>query len=157
MPLFNHIFISIWHHLLLYEYYVLIRNLIPLIFNEGMLFMNNMNNRHNKCCCSQHEHNHSQNCGCNKMQASPMHHDNGCKTMHHSSECMKDRCCDADSSMHNDPIYGMPLGIGYVPWQQWGEIYNPCDALKAATIFPPLNLPFYGCIPRNCNRSGGAL
>lgn len=75
--------------------------------------------------------------------------------------CMNEKCngCDADSSMHNDPIYGMPVGMGYVPWQQWEEIYNPCDALKAATIFPSLNLPFYGCIPPciHDRSNGGAL
>jgi hypothetical protein len=49
---------------------------------------------------------------------------------------------------HTDPLYGMPLGIGYVPWQQWNKIYEPCEGLANGTIFPELNLPFFGCIPR---------
>jgi len=56
--------------------------------------------------------------------------------------------CDADSSLYNDPLKGMALAIGYVPWQQWCKVYDLCKGLQQGTIFPPLDLPFYGCIPR---------
>lgn len=58
--------------------------------------------------------------------------------------------CDADSSMYSDSLGGMPLGMGYVPWQQWNKVYDINKALERGTIFPELDLPFYGCIPRNC-------
>lgn len=51
-------------------------------------------------------------------------------------------------AIHNDPLYGMPVGMGYVPWQTWSQPYAPEKALNAGTIFAPLDLPFYGCIPK---------
>lgn len=63
--------------------------------------------------------------------------------------------CDADSSMNNDPLQGMPVGMGYVPWQQWRKTYPYNEGLASGTIFPCLNLPFYGCIPRGYRNSKG--
>lgn len=37
------------------------------------------------------------------------------------------------------------VGMTYVPWQHWGEVYEPCRALKYGTLFPILNKPFVGC------------
>ena len=35
-----------------------------------------------------------------------------------------------------------PLAMAYVPFQQWGEVYNDEEALCRGTIFPDLDLPF---------------
>ncbi len=35
-----------------------------------------------------------------------------------------------------------PAGMGYVPWQQWGQTYTMEQALYRGTIFPELDLPF---------------
>lgn len=35
-----------------------------------------------------------------------------------------------------------PIGMAYVPFQQWGEVYNEDEAFEAGTLFPELNLPF---------------
>lgn len=35
-----------------------------------------------------------------------------------------------------------PLAMAYVPFQQWGEVYDEDDALCAGTLFPALDLPF---------------
>lgn len=35
-----------------------------------------------------------------------------------------------------------PIGMGYVPMQQWGAVYPPDTALQRGTIFPELDLPF---------------
>lgn len=113
--------------------------------------MNNMNCRHTGY--NQYDKNRCQKCGCNKTPAPSMPQNNGCM----KDCCKKNNGCDADSSMHNDPLCGMPIGIGYVPWQQWEEIYDVCNALKAGTMFPSLNLPFYGCVPHNCGKKGGTL
>lgn len=37
-----------------------------------------------------------------------------------------------------------PIAMAYVPWQQWGELYEPDCALKQGTIFKDLNLIFCG-------------
>lgn len=42
-----------------------------------------------------------------------------------------------------------PLGMVYIPIQQWGDTYDDDFALQAGTIFPELNLPF--------GRSGGKI
>ena len=63
-------------------------------------------------------------------------------------------CCDPHAI--DDPLRGMPLGIGYVPMQEWGETYSPDKGLFQGTIFPPLDLPFCGCVPKGfCYRKGG--
>ena len=66
--------------------------------------------------------------------------------------------CRHDSAQNcsGDPLYGMPLAMGYVPWQEWGKIYDPEEGLCNGTIFPELNLPFLGCIPKGWpNGRGG--
>ena len=62
--------------------------------------------------------------------------DNGC-------ERTRNRC-DDDCSRGRDMLYGMPLAMGYVPWQNYECTYEPAQALKAGTIFPELDKPFYG-------------
>ena len=70
-------------------------------------------------------------------------------------------CCNSCSRPstdcpNTDPLRGMPLGIGYVPVQEWGQTYCPDKALQRGTIFPPLDLPFCGCIPKGfrCQKGG---
>ena len=41
-----------------------------------------------------------------------------------------------------DELKNMPIGMAYVPWQQWRMIYEPKEALKRGTIFQELDLPF---------------
>ena len=54
-------------------------------------------------------------------------------------------------SRRNDNSEGMsrfpdktPLAMAYVPFQQWGEVYDDEDALSRGTLFPELDLPFKG-------------
>lgn len=38
-----------------------------------------------------------------------------------------------------------PVGMGYIPWQAWGQTYPLDRALQVGTIFPDLDYPFlYG-------------
>lgn len=37
-----------------------------------------------------------------------------------------------------------PLGMGYVPMQKWGEMYDPQKALCQGTAFPDLDFIFCG-------------
>lgn len=34
------------------------------------------------------------------------------------------------------------VGMAYVPWQKWRNIYEPCKALARGTLFPVLDKPF---------------
>ena len=52
--------------------------------------------------------------------------------------------CDDDCSRGRDMLYGVPLAMGYVPWQNFECTYEPAQALQAGTIFPELDKPFYG-------------
>ncbi|MDO4168090.1 MAG: spore coat associated protein CotJA [Eubacteriales bacterium] len=70
--------------------------------------------------------------------------------------CNTGNTCPEQPCMKKDPLQGMPLGIGYVPIQQWDQTYCPEKALERATIFPCLDLPFCGCVPKSVqNRRGG--
>lgn len=37
-----------------------------------------------------------------------------------------------------------PIGMAYVPVQQWAGIYEPGDAFCRGTVFPELDYPFGG-------------
>ena len=37
-----------------------------------------------------------------------------------------------------------PLGMAYVPVQQWGEVFSDEKALSCGTLFPDLVFPFLG-------------
>jgi hypothetical protein len=41
-----------------------------------------------------------------------------------------------------------PLGMGYVPMQQWGPVYQPEQGFKQGTIFQELDYPF---LMRRCS------
>ena len=36
------------------------------------------------------------------------------------------------------------IAMCYVPWQKWGDLYDPCKALKCGTLFPVFSKPFAG-------------
>lgn len=72
--------------------------------------------------------------------------------------CSMGNTCPDQPCIKQDPLQGMPVGMGYVPIQQWNQeqIYSPDKALGRGTIFPCLDLPFYGCIPKgfHCQKGG---
>ena len=35
-----------------------------------------------------------------------------------------------------------PPGMAYVPYQQWGDVYEADKGFKRGTVFPVLDLPF---------------
>lgn len=47
-----------------------------------------------------------------------------------------------DRAMRQDRMTGMPIGMGYVPWQRWGQTYPLSQGFQRGTIFPELDLPF---------------
>lgn len=50
------------------------------------------------------------------------------------------RCDCPDTSVGGMELY--PIGMGYVPWQQWQQTYALDRGLCRGTIFPELDLPF---------------
>lgn len=99
---------------------------------------------------------------CNRQMAMP-YNDNKhiCQTninphncdCHHDKNMPHENC--AESISHVD-MHNIPIGIGYVPWQQWRKIFALCDGLSQGTIFKELAYPFYGCIPNGfCSQKGG--
>ena len=35
-----------------------------------------------------------------------------------------------------------PLAMAYVPFQEWGDVYDDDEAISRGTLFPDLKLPF---------------
>ena len=56
--------------------------------------------------------------------------------------------CSSCQSTHSDIcLHDAALGMGYIPWQTWGDIYDLNRGLHAGTIFPCLDKPFTGRWP----------
>lgn len=53
---------------------------------------------------------------------------------------MKKSCCD-DPNKH---LQHLAVGMGYVPIQEWCELYDQETAICEGTAFPDLNLVFCG-------------
>ena len=49
-----------------------------------------------------------------------------------------DGCPDTRSKFPEET----PLAMAYVPWQQWQQIYEPCQGFRQGTIFRELDKPF---------------
>jgi len=47
-----------------------------------------------------------------------------------------------ESTMPDEMCGGFELATAYVPYQQWGELYPPGEALMKGTIFPALYRPY---------------
>ncbi len=51
--------------------------------------------------------------------------------------------CARNNSMSAFPAE-TPVGMAYVPYQQWKNVYEPSVALERGTIFEDLDKPFLG-------------
>ena len=117
--------------------------------------MNNYNNYGNRrypsgtCGCANQPARNSNDCGCNTVPARNTN-DCGCTSeVKGATDCgcvigtaeEKDKCCEKD-------LPGKALGMAYVPWQEWKEIYDVCEGFSNGTIFKQLDLDFLG---RRCN------
>lgn len=104
--------------------------IIKLIF-ERILIMDSCN------------HTPERECGCNaptrpmparSMPSRPM-------STRSMPDCSMSQPC---GNMRNDPLAHLPVGMAYVPWQCFQDVYEPDKAFQYGTIFPELNKPFYG-------------
>lgn len=62
----------------------------------------------------------------------PRYGNNGMERCQHPTECRYDTRDE------------FPIGMTYVPWQKWRDIYEPSKALERGTIFAELDKPFLG-------------
>ena len=57
-------------------------------------------------------------------------------------------CCsrkmDGRPDTHDHFPADMPIGMAYVPWQKWQDLYDPDKSLESGTIFEELDKPFLG-------------
>lgn len=51
---------------------------------------------------------------------------------------------DCNCSDRKSLVIKQVPGMTYVPWQYWGNIYEPCKALARGTLFEVLDKPFLG-------------
>lgn len=87
------------------------------------------------CNCSCNCNNSQNNCGNNNVQNGQ---DNNCNcNMSESSACRPE-----------PTLCEFPIGMAYVPIQQWRRLYDICAAFRNGTLFQELNLDFLG---RRCN------
>lgn len=51
-----------------------------------------------------------------------------------------------ENSCRNVPfsLENKSLAMAYVPWQKWGNLYQPDEGFHRGTIFQDLDLPFTG-------------
>ena len=117
--------------------------------------------------CNSHSQNQSNMAsGCNSCSSNQNNIASGCNNHHQNQPRTCDSGCErphdrppencADSISHID-MHNIPIGIGYVPWQKWRNVYALCEGLSQGTIFKELDYPFYGCIPNGfCSQKGGA-
>ncbi len=64
--------------------------------------------------------------------------------------CPQDNCSRDNCSSTNCKHWA--IGMGYVPWQNMSQVYEPAQALRAGTLFPELEKPFYGSMRRGARR-----
>jgi hypothetical protein len=53
-------------------------------------------------------------------------------------------CTDEVTHVHQHKKEHMPIGMAYVPMQEWSEMYDACEGLYEGSAFPELNLIFCG-------------
>ena len=60
---------------------------------------------------------------------------------------INNNCTSCQNSRNDVCLVNVPLGMEYVPWQTWGDLYDLNRGLHAGTIFPCLDKPFTGRWP----------
>ena len=65
------------------------------------------------------------------------------------NQCRVQTCHNKEQYPRYESPKDMVVAMAYVPWQYFGEVYEPDKALRIGTIFPELNKPFIG---RGCGK-----
>ena len=67
----------------------------------------------------------------------------GCGMNGHVSGIQNDKKYDG-CNIGNEPVDKMEIGMCYVPWQKWQNIFNMDEGLQNGTIFADLCKPYLG-------------
>lgn len=81
-------------------------------------------------------HNGISNVGMDKSKCS--------RNMDWKEDRMRDIKCKDGCDKGNAPIDKMSPGMGYIPWQEWTDIYDFDKAFQRGTIFEELDKPYIG-------------
>ena len=123
--------------------------------NCGCNDIQNNPNTNCNCSCNETQNNQNNNCDCKEPQC-----EQNC-----SCSCTCTCTCSCNDTQNNQnnncdtkPEYSacrpeptlceFPIGMAYVPIQQWRRLYDICAAFRNGTLFQELNLDFLG---RRCN------
>lgn len=77
------------------------------------------------------------------MQNTSQMHNRSCMD---TKQYMRDTCCTNDDACHkNDAcLSALPIGMAYIPWQSFRDLYDPHMGLDRGTLFKELDYPFMG-------------
>lgn len=117
--------------------------------NNGRPYMgnqmnNNMHDGRNNNCCSRNDN--SRMCECrNDVNSRNSNACNSCaeNRMNFRRENSCEKCSENSRNRDSERMNDFPVGMAYVPWQCWGEIYPLNTGLQRGTIFPELDKPFF--------------
>lgn len=60
-----------------------------------------------------------------------------------AKEKQRESLTAATNHSHDSTVYfPVKLATAYVPWQHYGAIYSPAEALEKGTLFPELYRPY---------------
>ena len=103
----------------------------------------------NNCGCNDVQSNQNCDCSCNKPQNNQHDCDCSCnKPQNNQHDCDCNDMQNASACRPEPTLCEFPLGMAYVPIQQWRRLYDICAAFRNGTLFQELNLDFLG---RRCN------
>ena len=66
---------------------------------------------------------------------------NECNRSNCVNGCNRGNCIDKECNWKDK----YPIGMAYVPWQEWRNVMPAKEGICYGTIFSELVLPFYGC------------
>ena len=90
-----------------------------------------------------------EDCGCRAPEADRIRREDcGCcpppPEPRKAPECRERKMPKNCECMMDDPLYGMPIAMAYVPWQTWCGIKDICEGFRCGTVFEELDQPFLG-------------
>ena len=80
------------------------------------------------------------NRSCDRLSVSHPAHRAGLDFCTESASCADSVSCSENIRTISDYV----LAMAYVPWQEWGSLYDPRQGFCCGTIFEDLNKPFQG-------------
>lgn len=77
------------------------------------------------------------------------------ENMRNCTKCAEDNRMERSymrDGCSQDNCNNWTIAMAYVPWQNMNQVYEPAQALRAGTLFPELEKPFYGSMRKGARR-----